>query len=63
MPKGQTLRVVFKQDFQSQGVQISWMLEELVPADHPIRTISAVVDTLSRSSKNKACILLNYNDL
>ena len=35
MPKGKTLQVVFKQDFQGQGMLIPLTLEELVPADHP----------------------------
>ena len=46
MPKGQTLQVVFKQDFQGQGMLIPLTLEELVPADHPVRTVSTVLDSI-----------------
>ena len=46
MPKGQTLQVVFKQDFQGQGILIPLTLEELVPAGHPVRTVSAVLDNI-----------------
>jgi transposase len=46
MPKGKTLQVVFKQDFQGQGMLIPLTLEDLVPADHPVRTVSAVLDQI-----------------
>lgn len=43
MPKGQTLQVVFKQVFQGQGMLIPLNLEELVPAGHPVRIVSAML--------------------
>lgn len=46
MPKGKTLKVVFKQDFQGQGMLIPLTLEELVPADHPVRVVNAVLDQI-----------------
>lgn len=46
MPKGQTLEVVFKKDMQHQGMLIPWTLNELVPADHPVRTVNAVIDSI-----------------
>lgn len=46
MPKGQTLQVVFKQDFQGQPMLIPLTLEELVPTDHPVRTVGAVLDKI-----------------
>lgn len=44
MPKGKTLQVVFKQDLQHQSVLLPLSLEEMVPAGHPVRTVSAVLD-------------------
>ncbi len=44
MPKGKTLHVVFKQDFQHQAVLLPMSLEEMVPVGHPVRTVSAVLD-------------------
>jgi transposase len=46
MPKGKTLQVVFKHDFQGQGMLIPLSLEELVPSDHPVRTVCAVLDKI-----------------
>jgi transposase len=46
MPKGKTLQLVFKQDFQGQGMLIPFTLEEMVPADHPVRTVGAVLDQI-----------------
>lgn len=46
MPKGQVLEVVFKKDMQHQGMLIPWTLDELVAADHPVRTVSAVIDSI-----------------
>lgn len=50
MPKGKTLKVVFKQDNQYQGTLIPWDLNDLVPQDHPVRTINAVLDKVDISS-------------
>jgi transposase len=44
MPKGKTLQLVFKQDFTGQMMLLPPSLEELVAADHPVRTVAAVLD-------------------
>lgn len=44
MPKGKTLKVVFKQDLQNQGSLLPLDLNDLVAADHPVRAVSAVLD-------------------
>lgn len=50
MPKGKTLQVVFKQDHQYQGTLIPLDLNDLVSADHPVRTVNAVLDKVDISS-------------
>jgi transposase len=44
MPKGKTLKVVFKQDNQYQGALIPWDLNDLVGEEHPVRVVNAVLD-------------------
>ena len=44
MPKGKTLQVVFKQDHQYQGSLLPLDLNDLIAADHPVRTINAVLE-------------------
>jgi transposase len=44
MPKGKTLKVVFKQDNQLQGMLIPLDLNQMVGPNDPVRTISAVLD-------------------
>lgn len=44
MPKGKTLKVVFKQDLQNQGSLLPLDINDLVSADHPVRAVSAVLD-------------------
>jgi transposase len=44
MPKGKTLKVVFKQDLQNQGSLLPLDLNDLIAADHPVRVVSAVLD-------------------
>lgn len=44
MPKGKTLRVVFKQDLQNQGSLLPLNLDELISFDHPVRAVNAVLD-------------------
>lgn len=44
MPKGKTLKVVFKQDLQNQGSLLPLDLNDLVATDHPVRAVSAVLD-------------------
>ena len=44
MPKGKTLKVIFKQDLQNQGSLLPLDLNDLVLADHPVRAVSAVLD-------------------
>lgn len=50
MPKGKTLKVIFKQDNQYQGSLIPWDLNDLVAADHPVRAVNAVLDKVDISS-------------
>jgi len=49
MPKGKTLKVVFKQDLQNQGTLIPLDLNDLVAADHPVRIVNAVLDKVDIS--------------
>jgi len=49
MPKGKTLKVIFKQDNQLQGMLIPLDLNVMVPADHPVRTLNAVLDKVDIS--------------
>jgi transposase len=44
MPKGQTLQLVFKADRTGQMMLLPPSLEELIAADHPVRTVAAVLD-------------------
>lgn len=44
MPKGKKLRVVFKQDYQQQGMLIPLDLNDMIAADHPVRDINAVLE-------------------
>lgn len=50
MPKGKTLKVVFKQDNQNQGALFPLDLNNLVANDHPVRAVSAVLDKVDISS-------------
>jgi transposase len=50
MPKGKTLKVVFKQDNQYQGSLLPVDLTDLIAADHPVRTVNAVLDKVDISS-------------
>lgn len=50
MPKGKTLKVIFKQDNQLQGMLLPLNLNDMVPADHPVRTVNAVLDKVDISS-------------
>lgn len=50
MPRGKKLKVVFKQDFQSQGSLLPLDLNDLVAIDHPVRTINAVLDKVDITS-------------
>ncbi len=50
MPKGKSLKVVFKQDNQLQGTLIPLNLDDMVPPDHPVRTVHAVLDKVDISS-------------
>lgn len=44
MPRGKKLKVVFKQDYQQQGMLIPLNLDDMIAADHPVRVVSAVLD-------------------
>jgi transposase len=44
MPKGKKLKVVFKQDYQQQGMLIPLDLNDMVAPDHPVRVVNAVLD-------------------
>lgn len=50
MPRGKKLKVVFKQDFQQQGMLIPLDLNELIAVDHPVRTVNAVLDRVDNTS-------------
>jgi transposase len=50
MPKGHTLKVVFKENHQHQGTLIPLDLNDLIAAHHPVRTISAVLDKVDMSA-------------
>lgn len=49
MPKGKSLKVVFKQDNQLQGMLIPLDLNDMVPLDHPVRIVNAVLDKVDIS--------------
>jgi transposase len=49
MPKGKSLKVVFKQDNQVQGMLIPLNLNDMVAADHPVRAVNAVLDKVDIS--------------
>lgn len=44
MAKGKKLKVVFKQDYQQQGMLIPLDLNDMIAADHPVRVVNAVLD-------------------
>src|SRR5215216_374112 len=44
MPKGKTLKVVFKENHQYQGMLIPLDLNDMVSPDHPVRSIDAVLE-------------------
>lgn len=50
MHKRKPLKVVFKQDNQLQGMLIPLNLNDMIGADHPVRTVSAVLDKVDISS-------------
>lgn len=50
MPKGKTLQVIFKQDHQYQGSLLPLDLNDLIAADHPVRTINAVLEKVDITS-------------
>jgi len=49
MPKGQSLKVVFKENHQYQGLLIPLDLNDMVSADHPVRTVNAVLEKVDIS--------------
>lgn len=49
MPRGKKLKVVFKQDFQQQGLLIPLDLNDMIAADHPVRDVQAVLDKVDIS--------------
>ena len=49
MPRGKKLKVVFKQDYQQQGMLIPLDLNEMIAADHPVRVVNAVLDKVDIS--------------
>jgi len=50
MPKGKTLKVVFKQDYQLQGSLIPLNLNDMIAEDHPVRIVNAVLEKVDISS-------------
>ena len=49
MPRGKKLKVVFKQDYRQQGMLIPLDLNDMVPSDHPVRVVNAVLDKVDIS--------------
>lgn len=49
MPRGKKLKVVFKQDYQQQGTLVPLDLNDMVPPDHPVRVVNAVLDKVDIS--------------
>jgi transposase len=49
MPKGKSLKVVFKQDNQHQGMLIPLNLNDMVLPNDPVRVVSAVLDKVDIS--------------
>ena len=50
MAKRQNLKVIFKQNDQNQLMLLPPSLDELVPADHPVRVVNAVLDKVDISA-------------
>lgn len=50
MAKRQNLKVIFKQNDQNQLMLLPPSLDELVPADHPVRAVNAVLDKVDISA-------------
>lgn len=50
MAKRQNLKVIFKQNDQNQLLLLPPSLEELVPLDHPVRVVNAVLDKVDISA-------------
>lgn len=49
MGKRQNLKVIFKQNDQNQLMLLPPSLDELIPADHPVRVVNAVLDKVDIS--------------
>jgi transposase len=49
MPRGKKLKVVFKQDYQQQGMLIPLDLNDMIAADHPVRVVNDVLDKVDIS--------------
>lgn len=49
MPRGKKLKVVFKQDYQQQGMLIPLDLNDMIAADHPVRLVNAVLEKVDIS--------------
>ncbi|SHN39992.1 transposase, partial [Chitinophaga sp. CF418] len=44
MARGKTLSVVFKSNHQNQGMLLPPDLNDLIPANHPVRTVNDILD-------------------
>src|SRR3982750_1703346 len=44
MARGKTLSVVFKQNFQNQGMLLPPDLNELIASNHPVRVVDEVLE-------------------
>lgn len=44
MARGKTLSVVFKSNYQNQGMLLPPDLNDLVPVNHPVRTVNDILD-------------------
>lgn len=49
MARGKTLKVVFKQNFQNQGMLLPPDLNDLIAQNHPVRIVHAVLEKVDIS--------------
>jgi hypothetical protein len=56
MARGKTLQVVFKQNFQNQGMLLPPDLNDLIAQNHPVRVVHAVLEKF-QAKDCKSCLL------
>lgn len=49
MARGKTLKVVFKQNFQNQGMLFPHDLNEMIASNHPVRVVDAILERVDIS--------------